>query len=296
MCVIRCGREAEFGYLCAEHYSRLSAILRDIEDEASVLDTVPSMQQRTGSGGGGLPSHRAPAILDAIVARDPRRGTGRIGWDDADPWGIDDTASVLETLHSRARTVRDEAEVEPPATVTISGERDFLSSRLLWIANQPWIDEMFDEMADLLGQLKRTNKTMPDRPEAYCDLPRFESTCGGRIWRREERRMVWQQAEPGGVVCRRVPVKVNDGVAYCDRCHATWDGPALHRMHLIEEQRQVEAKRPRTDDDRPMLTAQEIANLNGVSVNAVKLKLSRNGARAVKGHYDPEWYSAKATA
>lgn len=296
VCVIQCGRDAEFGYMCADHYARLSSILRDIEDETAVLETVPSMAQRSGSGGGTLASHRSPVVLDAVVARDPRRGTGRIAYDDADPWGIDDTASVLETLHSRARTVREEAEIDPPEHVTVSGERDFLSRQMPWIAQRPWIDEMFTEMADLLGQLQRTNKTRPDRPEGICDLPRYESTCGGRIWRREQQRMIWRQADPGSDRCQRVPVKVNDGAAYCDRCHATWDGPELHRLALMLEQQRAEAARPRTEDGRRMLTAEELAKLRGVSVNAVRIRLSRVGARAVHGYYDPDWYGDKATA
>lgn len=170
---------------------------------------------------------------------------------------------------------------------TITGERDFLSRNLPHIASQPWVDEFFTEMDALLRQLQRTNKTRPDKPEAYCDLPRYESTCGGRIWRREQQRMIWRQADPGSDRCERVRVVVNDGAAYCDRCHATWDGVELHRMHIMEELRQAEAKRPRTEDGRRMLTVAELAAQERTSENAIRLRLSKAGARAVHGHYDP---------
>src|SRR5690349_8075404 len=126
-CVI-CGGDREHGYLCASCYSRLSSMLREIEDEAAILSAVPSMAIRTGAGGGSLASHRSPAVIDALVALDPRRGTGRIGYDDADPWGIDNTASVLETLHSRARTVREDLGYQTPARVTVASERELLGT------------------------------------------------------------------------------------------------------------------------------------------------------------------------
>jgi hypothetical protein len=260
-------------------------MLREIEDETAILEAVPSMQIRTGSGGGSLASQRSPAVLDAIVALDPRRGTGRIGWDDADPWGIDDTASVLETLHSRARTVREDLEREAPQRVTVMSERALLTDELPWIAAQPWIDEMFNEMRDLLKQLKRTNKTQADRPVGRCHLPRFESTCGGTIWQREQDRMLWRVQ---GDRCVRVKIRVSDGPAFCERCRAQWDDPKeLDRLHLIEEQRQAEAMRPRTSDGRRMLTVAELAAKHKKSENAIRLRLSKAGERAVHGHYDP---------
>jgi hypothetical protein len=265
-------------------------MLREIEDETAILEAVPSMQIRSGSGGGSLASHRSPAVLDAIVARDPRRGTGRIGWDDADPWGIDDTASVLETLHSRARSVREDLEYQPPARITITGERALLTDELPWIARQPWVDEMFVEVRDLLAQLKRTNKTQADRPVGRCHLPRFDSLCGGTIWQREQDRMLWRIK---GDRCVREKVRVCDGPAYCERCRAQWDGKELDRLRLIEEQRQAEAARPRTDDGRRMLTAQEMADKLRMTVGNLRTWASRRGIRAVQGHYDEEWFAEK---
>jgi hypothetical protein len=287
-CVI-CAREPEHGYLCADCYSRLASMLREIEDETAILETVPSMAIRSGSGSGNLASHRSPAVLDAIVALDPRRGTGRIGWEDADPWGIDDTASVLETLHSRARTVREDLERDAPQRVTVMSERALLTDELPWIAAQPWIDEMFNEMRDLLKQLKRTNKTQADRPVGRCHLPRFDSTCGGTIWQREQDRMLWRVQ---GDRCVRVKIRVSDGPAFCERCRAQWDDPKeLDRLHLIEEQRQAEAMRPRTSDGRRMLTAQEMADKLGISVGNLRVKATRAGVRAILGHYDEEWFT-----
>ncbi|MGZ4524217.1 MAG: hypothetical protein ACXVXO_12505 [Mycobacteriaceae bacterium] len=292
-CVI-CSREAHHGYLCDDDFAELAAMLRQIEDEAAILDARPSMAIRSGAGGGGtLASHRAPANLDVIVATDSRRGLMRWSSDDFDEWGLDDTASILDTLHSRARTVREEGPFDGPETITISGERDFLTRRLDWCARQPWIDEMYEEMRDLLKQLQRSNKTKPAGPEGFCYLPRNESTCGGRIWRREHERFVWAQAAPGSDRCDRQKVKVSDGEAYCERCRATWDGKALVRLRLALEQEQAEAARPRTDDGRLMLTAEEMAAKLRMTVGNLRTWASRRGIRAVQGHYDEEWFAEK---
>lgn len=295
-CVI-CAKEAEHGYLDAECYGRISSVLRQIEDEAAILEAVPSMAQRTGAGGGSLASHRSPAVLDAIVARDPRRGLMRWASDDFDPWGLDDTASVLETLSSWCRTVNEE-NGEPLPAPDISCAREYLTRNLPWITRQPWVDELWTSVRDLLGQLKRTNKTQDDRPVGICQLPRYESICGGRIWQREQDRFIWRQAEPGSDHCRRVKVRINDGPAFCERCRATWDDPKeLNRLHLIEEQRQAEAARPKTEDGRRMLTAQELVEQGYVSsVSNVRVKAHRLGLASVKGHYDPNGFVDKATA
>lgn len=291
-CVI-CARDAEQGYLCANDYGRLGAVLRQIEEETAILDATPSMQQRTDSGGGGLPSQRSPIRLDALVALDPRRGLMRWASDDFDPWGLDDTASVVETLFSRARTVEEESgETMPPPTV--SGLRDYLTTQLPWIARQPWVDEMFIEMRELLGQLQRTNKTQDEKPVGLCHLPRFESTCGGRIWQREQERYLWRQAEPGSDRCVRIKVKVSDGPAYCERCRATWDDPKeLDRLHLIEEQRKAELARPRTHDGRRMVTEAEAAALVGKKLRTFRVWAWRNGIKAISGHFDPEWFGER---
>lgn len=292
-CVL-CARDAEHGYLDVECYGRLLSTLRQIEDEAAILQAVPSIAQRTGFGSGGLPSHRSPAILDAIVARDPRRGLMR--WsEDFDPWGLDDTASILETLDSWARTTSEESGEALPAS-TVSNLREYLTTNLPWIARQPWVDEFWLAVRDLLSQLKRTNKTQDDRPVGFCHLVRFDNICGGRIWQREQERYIWRVA---GDRCVREKRKIHDGPAFCERCRATWDDPKeLDRLHLIEEQRKVEAKRPKTEDGRGMLTAHELVDRGYVSsVSNVRVKAHRLGVTSVKGHYDPERFGErKATA
>jgi hypothetical protein len=274
--------------ICRGHLERLGSILRDIEDQAALLNTVPSMAVRSGRSGS-LASHRSPAVLDAIVATDPRRGQLHWGSDDFDSTGLDDTASVQETLHSWARMVREERALAQPETVTISGERDLLTRHLDWISAQPWVDELYQAMTSLLAQLKATNNTKDAPPAGRCYLPDEDGKeCGGSIWRRTQEHLAWR---PLPDRCERVSVKVDDGPAYCDRCGNTWDGAALHRLNVILEQQRAEASRPHTEDGRRMLTAEELVSQGIVStVSNVRVIAHRRKIVSVDGHYDPELF------
>lgn len=301
LCVI-CTKERapEVGMLCLGHYTRLTAMLRDIEDEAAMLDPRPSFAQRTGSGGGTLPSERAPARLTVLAYLDPRTkrwepdeqprytppapksfgpwclfcdhqtctdwraGRQRDLHDDEQDAGSAALASVLEELHNWARLVREERDLNPPSKVTITSERDLLTRHVDWIAAQPWVDECFRDVRTILGQLQAVNHTAPEKPVGRCYLPTENGLCDGPVW-------------------------VDDaaGHAHCGRCRATWDGPFLASLKYEMDKAKTEAARPKTSDGRRMMTVKELAAQRNTTVNAVKIKLSRNGARAVQGHYDP---------
>lgn len=204
---------AHVGYLCRGHLEKLGGILRDIEDEALHLDARPSMAIRTGSGGGSLASERSPARLDVLVHNDPRSrlaGTRLPGpacpqcwhdsctdiraWLDAYDAGAGELRSILDVLGSWAALVREERDFVPPDTVTLTGERDLLSRQLEWVAEQPWVDEAYDDLRKLLVQLKGSNGTNPVRKKAVGICPTLldEGECGGRLWPNEER---------GDVIC-----------------------------------------------------------------------------------------------
>lgn len=267
LCVIgSTPHRADEGYLCGKHLQRFADILRDIEDEHAMLDAVPSMQIVSGRSGG-LPSHRSPARLDVIVATDRRRGTGHLGSDYEDPWALDDTASVLDTLHSWARVVRDDRGFTAPDRITVAGERDTLSRSLTWIAGQEWVDECIREVQALLGQLRATNGTSAPKPIARCHLPTGDGECGGPI------HQDW----------------VN-GCAYCGECRSTWTGQELADLNRRIE----ELSQPRTDDGRVMMTVAQIIARFGGNANSVRVKLSRAGIKGVDGYYDTAVFESAA--
>jgi hypothetical protein len=150
--------------------------------------------------------------------------------------------------------------------VTISGERDLLTRHLDWIAAQPWVDEFYDELRRLLNQLRAANGTQEDRPVGRCYLPDQIGLCNGPIW-----------------------LDTAAGHAHCGRCRATWDGPQLAHLQWEMDKAREEAARPHTADGRQMLTAQELAEQKKIRVSAVRMRLSRLGAKAQHGsYYDPD--------
>ena len=302
-CVL-CTNRADVGYLCGGHLERLAAMLRDIEDEAVHLDARPSMAIRTGSGKGSLASERAPARLDVLAFLHPqtrqwtrdeqprytppapkafgpwclfcdhetctawRAGRRRDLHDDEHDAGSDRLMSILGVLNGWARVVREERDLAEPEQITITGERDLLSRHLDWCAAQPWIDEMFGELRQLRAALKSLNGTEDDKPVGRCYLLIDGEECAGPIW--------MDQAA---------------GHAHCGRCKNTWDGEQVARLKFALEM----DRRPKAADGEPMLTAEEIASRHGLSVNAVRLRLSRNGWRVVQGsYYDPAWLERRA--
>lgn len=293
-CVICTGPTAAIvGLLCSGHYARLSNMLRDVEDEACHLDARPSMQQRVGSGRGSLASERAPARLDVVALNDRRtRGAGQRppgphcaecwhgscedirAWIDAHDSGALLSMSILDVLGSWARLVREERGMTDPDTVTITGERDLLTRQLDWVAEQSWVDECYTDLRNLLGQLQSANGTTPEKPVGRCYLPAEEGPCGGPIW-----------------------VDLPLGDAHCGRCQSTWTGYQLTMLSFELEQQRREAARPRTDDGQLMLTAEELVSRGYVSSNVnVRVKAHRLGLVSIDGHYDPRWFTDKATA
>ena len=295
------------GYLCNAHMERLAAMLRQVEDEAAMLTAVPSMAIRTGSGGGSLKSERAPARLDVLVHTDHRRGTGMSETDD-DALAAGRTLPILDVLSSWARIVREERDLAIPTRpgllhlggyrgpvcanpcehatcqsiavhvlipipATISGERDLLSRHLGWVAGQPWVDDAYKEIRDVLGQLKGVNGTQDEKPVGRCYLPIPDGICDGPIW-----------------------VDTAMGHAHCGRCQQTWDGPQLAMLSFELEQARAEAARPKTEDGRRMLTAQEMADRLGTTAVNVRKMASRQQIRAVLGHYDPDRFQERMSA
>lgn len=257
-----CGHnQAPGAILCAVDIGKLGDWLAIITTQYELLSAVPTMAGREHGtiGGSTLASHRSPGITGVIAMRDPRRGTGRIAYDDADPWGLDDTASVLDTLHSWARVVREDRGFTSPDRVTVASERDTLSRSLTWIAGQEWVDECMKEVQALLGQLRATNGTSAPKPIARCHLATGDGECGGPI------HQDW----------------VN-GCAYCGECRATWTGQELADLNRRIE----ELSRPRTEDGRVMMTVAQIVARFGGNPNSVRVKLSRAGIKGVDGYYD----------
>jgi hypothetical protein len=285
-------RMADVGLTCRIHFDRLADMLRQVEEEAAILSAVPSMAIRTGSGGGSLASTRAPARLDVLVHRDIRRGTGESETED-DELAAGKTLPVLYVLHSWARVVREERQLTPPDRVSVSTERRLLTIYLDWAAGQPWVDEYFNEVRQLVGQLKAANGHRAEQPYSRCPSIVNGDNCAGEVWLRDEAQAVWRiYPDRCAQSWEQAP-----GAAVCDMCGAIWATDAdKARLKRMVEDMAAELARPKTEDGRPMLTTEEMAKRLNTTVVNVRKMASRRGIRAERGHWDLDLFQSKAVA
>jgi hypothetical protein len=295
---------ADHGYVCVSHETILRNTLREIEFEAEHLDATPSMAIRLGNGHGGLASEQANGRLTVVAMNDKRttpHGARPAGpachscwhdtcmiirrWQDALDSQALEIMSVLGTLHEWGRIVREERQMAGPEHITISGERDWLDRQMRWIVEQPWVDELYTDARKLLGQLHGANATGPDKPYCACPVITNAARCRGEVWVHDELQPVWRRyLDRCAATWEQAP-----GAAVCDTCGATWetDGDKARLKRMVEDAAD-ELARPCTDDGTLMRTAEELASDLGLKVTAVRMRLSRAGAKAVHGsYYDP---------
>ncbi|HET6849859.1 MAG TPA: hypothetical protein VFH74_13415 [Gaiellales bacterium] len=243
--------EADAGYLCDRHLQKLARMLWEVEDESLRLEIRPSMAIGYEHSGHGLAFEQAPARLVPIAFRDPRTRAWE-PWPDEEkyqpvaakaigPWclfcdhetctawragrrrdlhddehdaGSAEIASILYELHNWARLIREERDLSAPEHVTITGERDALSRHLAWAAEQPWVDDMYRDVAKLLRQIKRLNNTL-ELPVGRCDsLMPSGKLCDGKVWHTEIRHENGPD-EPG---------------FRCGSCRRVWTGTEAVRL------------------------------------------------------------------
>lgn len=255
---------AEVGlFVCRHHLDEIGEWLWDVQREAELLDANPSMQSDLNrTRGGGLASHRSPARLEAIVARDRRR----VSYDELTGLaGVDDTLSVYAVLHGYAAMVRVGRNIGVPTRtvvrrlegwsgplcdtcqhrscrylqyrhivavpLTVASERQILSRHLDWAAGQPWIDDLWADLRKLRGQLQNVNGTSDPKPiPGRC--PRLAAgtvatECGGHLWPVRPKHTSGEPV-PDDAIVRAIECELN--------ADHYWDGVHLGRLLLILDQ------------------------------------------------------------
>jgi hypothetical protein len=298
------------GYVCGHHEQALRATLREIEFEAEHLNSVPSRAIRLGNGHSGLASERANSRLNVIAMTDKRttpHNTRPAGptcndcwhdtcmiirrWQDAYDAQAVELMSVLGTLHQWGRIVREERGMTGPERITISGERDWLDRQMIYIVDQPWVDELYSDLRQLLAQIHGANSTGPDKPFCACPVITSGEPCHGEVWVHDELQPVWRRyTDRCAATWEQAP-----GAAVCDTCGAKWASPTdKARLKRMIADAATELARPRAADGEPLLTAEELVARGIVSsVTNVRVIAHRRGIVSTSGHYDPRAFAER---
>jgi hypothetical protein len=223
--------------LCRTHLDEVAEWLHDVELEVERLDARPSMAVVwDDSRGHELASHRAPARLGPIVARDRRHVTLDELTARGGTAGMDSTLSAYGVLHDYAQRVRDGRDLHRSdhPHLTIRTERVLLTRHLDWVAAQPWAVDLWAQLQTLRAQLQQANGTTPPGPlPGRCPRLVGGQECGGELW------PVAPKHTSGELV--HVP---GDEVAQAVQCERNtnhrWEGRHLIRLALILDQQQQE--------------------------------------------------------
>ena len=162
---------------------RLRAGLRDLPELGALAATTLPGEHLGGEGGGrSVPGSRPPLNLAALdlTRRTPpcddpvsesRRAATEIAWVGADGRARPDaglSAGILTTLESWTRMAEaemlDAGQIEPDtlaATPTVDSECAWLLRRIVWILEQPWVDEFADDVARLVAGCRAVLRERP---------------------------------------------------------------------------------------------------------------------------------------
>jgi hypothetical protein len=189
------GPPAAGAMLCAPDITSLGDWIAKIGQEYTRLSATPSTQARQpGTGrGGGLASHRNPALLDVLVLRDPRSKERSEHDRDGNTM-----LGVYEVLHAFAEDIREGRDLSQPTIavpacphpclhkacllgighavrvpLTVATERAIIATHLQWAVAQEWAGDMFDQVRTVWNQLQAALGDV-GRARASCD-------CGGKV-------------------------------------------------------------------------------------------------------------------
>jgi hypothetical protein len=136
-----------------------------------------------------------------------------------DETGWDDTPSILESLHSWARLIREERQLTPPERVTVVGERALLTRQLDWAPSSRGSTSCTTRSADLAGRVGRANDTI-EIPVGTCEsLQPDGSVCDGNVWH--------VLLRPDGKIERGhnpAPQPDDEPGFRCGKCRRVWTG------------------------------------------------------------------------
>ena len=120
---------------------------------------------------------QAPMRLDVIDLLDTRRGRK---WNGTEP--TEDRRGVIGALLPWVDELIEQRPLTQPAPTSVTGCCELLDRHRLWLAEQDWIADLYDE-------IRRLNRTLSDaigdyrqKPVGTCPATTDNSDCGGPIY------------------------------------------------------------------------------------------------------------------
>jgi hypothetical protein len=194
--------------LCTQCEDRLQDWLKKIPDnyalvplfiEHGTTDTNPESKATKGA------TAQAPMRLDAIDLLDTRRG--RI-WNGLAP--ATDRRGVIGVLQPWVDITREGRTLTSITTITVVSACQLLGRHLLWIAEQDWAVELYDDIKKLHRSLADAVGDYRQKPVGHCTLvpDGTDKPCGGALF----------PNKAGGVTC--------------STCRETWGQDRLRLLGL----------------------------------------------------------------
>lgn len=230
--------------LCSQCETRLHAWLGRIPDNYALLPTFlehGTTERNPESKATKSATAPAPMRLDIIDLLDTRHGRR---WNGLAP--AHDRRGVIGTLRVHVERLMEER----PLTATwddtsVTEACKLLDRHRLWLAEQDWIDLLYEDLRQLNRELSDAVGDYRRPPVGRCHIVNDADTeCGG-------------------------PLYANDyGGVRCLRCGSTWDADHLAQLGLAQAMR-----------DPDEATAQEIQHLYGVKPSTLRTWAERGAVR-----------------
>lgn len=192
--------------LCTHCEARLGEWLTKIPDTYALLpqfielgSAEPDPDQRTAK----RLTPPAPMRLDIIDLLDARRGRK---WNGLNP--ADDRRGVAGILKVWLDVLIADRNLTPPPITTITKACDLLNRHRLWLAEQDYIADLYEDIRKLNRDLNNAIGDYRRPPVGTCAVDRDGTPCGGPLY----------ASEYGGV--------------RCTRCRSTWDADKLRLLGL----------------------------------------------------------------
>ncbi|GAB3376349.1 hypothetical protein [Amycolatopsis echigonensis] len=210
--VCRRNDTSSVAYACNDCVNHLVDLVRGIVHYATDVlpDSVEPVRGQTGRMSPGYGS-TPPLRLDVVAALDPRSLPGDVDeHGDAVTRRPDDSASwvrsIPRSLEGLADSIAGERDESRPGG-TLTADADYIRRNLWWVADQPWVDDVADDIAELHHMARALARDAPQQALGAC----LNVTCGGRVF--------W-----GGV----------GRPAQCEQCKRTYDGLDLVRLEAAQ--------------------------------------------------------------